>query len=118
MIEQSLELNIIPGGVMPIIYVNQNDDSGAYARFFFTLIYNGEVYAFDNSATFKLRGTKPDKNTFEISLTKSGTTLKGRLYTTMDDVPGDVYCNIEMIDGSDRVGTQAFIMRVQKEAKE
>jgi hypothetical protein len=128
-IRQDIELNMIPNGVPPIVYVNQNDrdlwDEEEYiisdGRFHFYLKYNGERFIWNDSANFNLRGTKPNGETFEVYcawLDASKEYLFCPLMQYMTNTAGDVYCNIEMIDGSDRVGTQAFIMRVQKEAKE
>lgn len=116
MITQTITLNMIPDGAPQVIHINQNDTGED--RFQIYLTYNDAPYVWSNSATFKMRGTKPNMDTFEVSCTTSGTDyLICDLTDDMDDVAGDVYCNIEMIDGSDRTGTQAFILRVQKETK-
>ena len=122
MITQTITLNMIPDGTPQVIHINQND-TGTH-RFEIYLTYNGNpFYQFSSSAVFKLRGTKPNGQTFETTCTAVEEMLSGKIYwicdltADMDDVVGDVYCNIEMIDGSDRTGTQAFILRVQQEAK-
>lgn len=115
MITQSIELNMIPDGTPQVIHINQNDSGTNRFRIF--LFHEGNPYAWSNSATFKLRGTKADMTTFEVSCSKSADYIQCDLTTLMDDVAGDTYCNIEMTDGDERVGTQAFILRVQKEAK-
>ena len=116
MITQTITLNMIPDGAPQVIHINQND-TGTH-RFEIYLTHNDNPYVWSNSATFKMRGTKPNMDTFEVSCTTSGTDyLICDLTDDMDDIAGDVYCNIEMIDGSDRTGTQAFILRVQQEAK-
>jgi hypothetical protein len=116
MIIQTITLNMIPDGAPQVIHINQNDTGED--RFQIYLNYNGNPYVWSNSATFKLRGTKPDMQTFEVSCSTSGTDyLICDLTDDMDDVAGDVFCNIEMTDGDERVGTQAFILRVQQEAK-
>lgn len=116
MITQTITLNMIPDGAPQVIHINQND-TGTH-RFEIYLTYNNNPYVWNNSATFKMRGTKPNMDTFEVSCITSGTDyLICDLTDNMDDIAGDVYCNIEMIDGSDRTGTQAFILRVQQEAK-
>ncbi len=115
MITQTITLNMIPDGAPQVIHINQNDTGH---RFEIYLTHNDNPYVWSNSATFKMRGAKPNMDTFEVSCTTSGTDyLICDLTDDMDDVAGDVYCNIEMIDGSDRTGTQAFILRVQQEAK-
>lgn len=113
---QSFNLNMIPNGAPQVIHINQNDTGTGRLQIY--LFYDGEPYIWNNSASFKIRGTKADMQTFEASCVKSGTDyIYCDLTDDMDDVAGDVYCNIEMIDGSERVGTQAFILRVQKEAR-
>lgn len=116
MIIQSIKLNMIPDGTPQVIHINQNDTGNGRLQFY--LFHEGNPYIWDNSSSFKFRGTKSNMQTFEVSLNKSGTDyLYCDLTTSMDDIAGDTYCNIEMIEGDNRIGTQAFIMRVQKEAK-
>ena len=116
MVIQDINLNLIPTGTPIVVHVNQNDRGSYRLRIFLKL--NGERYIWTNGSTFKLRGTKPNGETFEKSCGYIGVEyLQVNLDTDIDGVSGDVYCNVEMTEGDDRTGTQAFILRVQKEAK-
>ena len=117
MLTQDIKLNIIPNGKPIIVHCNQNDDSGNRLYFYFFL--NGEPYLFDRSITHMyLRGTKPNGEKFShiINLYRNEYAYYS-LEDYMTDVAGDVYCNIEINEGNDRIGTQAFILRVQEETK-
>ena len=115
MIIQELNLNLIPTGDPIVLHVSQGD-KGSW-RFYFHPMLNGERYVWNN-ATFKLHGTKPNGETFDKSCGFLGVQrVHCDLDADMTDVAGDVYCNLVMTEGGDRTGTQAFILRVQKEAK-
>ena len=109
MITQTLELNVIPDGGIKMISVSQNDV--AVERFLFKLLLDGEPYTPEQGAVIKLRGLKPDRTTFEHTI---DITDKVALAEDMTDIAGDIFCNIEIKEGDNRTGTQAFIMRVQR----
>ena len=118
MIIQKLNLNLIPDGSTPVIYASQADDNGRQLKCY--LYFNGEPYEFvRNTTSFKLRGTRPDGQKLETILNKYQNKY---VYTNLTDdfteVAGDVYCNIEMIENeTNRTGSQAFILRVQPQAR-
>lgn len=112
-----LNLNIIPDGNIPIVHISQYDTDRIlhiYPRL------NGEAYAFDpQNTTFWLYGKRPDKENFDQSIDIH---QDGYIYLTLTEeaaaIPGDVYCIVEMIEsGTNRTGSQAFILRVQEDAK-
>ena len=117
-IVQTLNLNLIPDGSTPVIYVSQADYYGRQLKCY--LYFNGAPYQFVKATTsFKLRGIRPDGVKLETILNKYQNQY---VYTNLSDdfteVAGDVYCNIEMIENeTDRTGSQAFIIRVKPEAK-
>lgn len=114
----NLNLELIPNGFTPVIYVSQADHYGTLLNCY--LYFNGSTYPFDrNNTAFKLRGTRPDGQKFESVMNKiRDEYVYCNLTDNMTAVAGDVYCNIEMIENEvDRTGSQAFIMRVQPEAR-
>ena len=111
-IVQTIDLNLIPSGNIQIINVSQYDT--ASKRLFFNLFYNGAPYTPEQDAVIKIRGLKPDRTKFEHVI---DITDKVALEEDMTDIAGAVFCNIEITEGNNRTGTQAFILKVQKDAK-
>ena len=109
---QEINLNVIPNGNIPIVHISQYDT--AAARFKYNLLLNGSPYVYEQGATFKVRGIKADGTTFEHSINIES---ECSVFEDMTSAAGDAFCNIEIIEGSNRTGTQAFIMRVQSDAK-
>lgn len=117
MLTQDIKLNIIPNGKPIIVHCNQNDST--YNRLYFYFFLNGEPYLYEYATTkLYIQGTKPNGETFRHIINKYGNEYAYyNLEDYMTDVAGDVYCNIEILEGDDRIGTQAFILRVQEETK-
>ncbi len=109
MIVQRIKLNLIPNNRPVIISVNQNDSGED--RLVFEMDMAGSGYAV-------IQGTRPDGGTFTHSAIVDGRTVTADLYDDMTSACGDVYTQLVFTDGNDRMGSQAFILRVQKEAKE
>lgn len=113
---QAYNLNLIPNDDIQVIHISQYDRA-VTLRFY---IYDGDsLYPFNYSSTsFYIRGTKPNGQTFEHIMNKiRNEYVYYSLQQDMTDVCGDVYCNLEMIEGDNRTGSQAFILRVQKDAR-
>lgn len=67
MINHNIELDVVPGGVLPVIHVNQYDSSVClnfhlYAR-------EGKLQAFSSLTSAKIRGTKADGNGISVPVT-------------------------------------------------
>lgn len=110
MIVQTLNLNIIPGKQVPVVYVNQNDHNTD--RLQINLIGDGI------SGTAQIQGTRPDGGTFQDDATRSGQTVTADLTEEMTAVCGDVVAQIVLTDGDNRTGSQDFILRVQRSAND
>lgn len=108
MITQKRNLNLIPNNTPIVIPVNQNDTGTG------RLVFEMDMNV---SGTVKIQGTRPDGGKFEHSATRSTNTVTADLSADMTLIPGDVYTQLVFTDGDDRTGSQAFILRVQKEAK-
>lgn len=111
MIQQSIDLDIIPGQEIPVIHVNQ-DDTGT-SRLQFRLIHEGQPY-YPQAGTIKIQGRAVSG--FEHTCSRSGSLVTVSLYADMTDRSGDVVCNLVIIEGDSRHGTQNFILRVQEGA--
>lgn len=108
MIVQTITLNLIPNNKPIVVNVNQNDEGDG--RLVFEM---DEAYGL---AT--IQGTRPDGGHFEHPATLSGNTVTADLYADMTLVDGDVFAQLVCTENNERTGSQVFILRVQKEAKE
>lgn len=107
MIQQKIQLDIIPGKMPPVINVNQNDTGNR--RLQFELVRDGVPYT--PTGAIKIQG-----KTFEHPCLVSGSIVTVNLYADMTVNSGDVVCNLVETAYNSRHGTQNFILRVQKEA--
>lgn len=109
-------LNLIPGGVMPVIMINETDKG--YQKEF--LIYNGNTpYNVPGNVSATIRGTKRDG----LGVTEAATVTAGsnvvRITVTeqMTAVPGENIFELVFVDTNGlRVATINFIMRVERSA--
>lgn len=108
MIQQKIQLEVIPGKMPPVIHVNQTDHG--VSRLQFELVRDGVPYT--PSGPVKIQG-----KTFEHTCTRSGSLMTVDLYEDMTTRAGDTICNLVITEGGSRHGTQNFILRVQKEAR-
>lgn len=111
MIIQKIKIDLIPGKDTPIIHLNQNDIGTG--RLSFQIQKNGSAYAPGGSV--KIQGTKPGGETFEHTASLSGSSVTANVYTDMTDTAGDVRAQLVFADSAGRTGTQAFILRIQRE---
>lgn len=108
MIQQKINLEVIPGKTIPVIHVSQQDVGNN--RLQFELVRDGQPYT--PSGSVKIQG-----KTFEHTCTRAGSLVTVNLYADMTTRAGDTICNLVITEGGDRHGTQNFILRVQKEAR-
>ena len=113
---QNLKLNLVPGGVPPVLNVSQYDS--AYDVHF--TIYNGaQLFEIPDDVSIEFQETKRDGNGFTVGATKSAQT--GQCYIWMQEqmsaVPGDQICELVLTNTTeDQIGTANFIMRVEPAA--
>lgn len=110
-------LNLIPSGVMPVIYLNQTD--AGYDKQF--LVYNGDQpYNVPEGVSATIRGKKGDGYgiTENAELTAGSNAITIRITEQMTAVPGD--CNIFELVFVDteglRVGTINMVFAVEPDA--
>ena len=115
MINQSINLNLIPGAIPPRIKVSQYDEGSRTLTF---MLYNGSSqYAGESGITAKIQGTKPDGHGFCYDATYGQET--GYCYITADltrqmtVVAGAVTCEIVLEKNSQVLGTGNFILDVE-----
>lgn len=108
MIQQKTKLNLIPNNRPIVINVNQNDTGDNRLIFEMDADVSGDVV---------IQGTTKH-GTFTHSASLDGRTVTADLESDMTSADGDTFAQLVFTDGDNRTGSQVFILRVQKEAKE
>ena len=113
MITQTLDLNLIPGRVLPLVNVSQYDKDSRTLEF---TIYNGDA-SFDlTGLSAYIQGLKPDGHGFNYSATVSSGKITADVTEQMTAVSGRVMCEVIIMSGTDRIGTGNFILNVEAAA--
>ena len=113
MITQTLDLNLIPGRVLPMVNVSQYDKDSRTLEF---TIYNGDQ-SFDlTGLSAYIQGLKPDGHGFNYSANISAGKITADITEQMTTVSGRVMCEVIIMDGTDRIGTGNFILNVEAAA--
>ena len=118
---QTVNLNFIPGKIMPVVNVSQYDEGRAFAL----AIYDGTSTATLTNASFKINGRKPDNKGFSYDQTE---TVKGnyvisvasnvvtiRTTKQMTAVKGDTLASLNVIFSAQDIRTLNFILRCQED---
>ena len=114
MITQSINLNLIPGGVLPRINVSQYDKGSRTLQF---VLFNGPVlYSIESGTEITIQGSKPDNTAFQYSCTWSGSTASMDIEQQMTAVAGDVICELVISNNGEILGTCNFILNVESAA--
>lgn len=113
MTNQNLDINLIPGGVLPIVYASQFDVQADAVTF--TLYSGASLFSMPSGTGVLVNGKKPDVTGFSYSASyASGSTVRINITKQMTAVAGDVMCELRLSRGSEEVGTCNFILRVEK----
>lgn len=113
MIKQTLDLNLIPGRVLPRINVSQYDKGTRTLEF---TIYNGEILFNPTGYTAYIQGQKPDGHGFNYAANIANQKISVDVVEQMTAVSGSVACEIVIKDGADQIGTGNFILQVEAAA--
>lgn len=119
MTTQRIKLNLIPGGVMPVIYASQYDNQTDALIF---ELYNGTLpFPVPQGAAVLINGTKPpienEVTGFSYSAASiTGNTVICNVTTQMTAAPGDVLCELRIRTESQIIGSINFILRVERSA--
>lgn len=109
---QSVNLNLIPTGVMPIVHLSQYDRDADGALLF--NIFNGPAPFNLTGCTATINGTKPDGNVYTYPCTVHSNFLTSAVYDQMTTVQGTHEAEIRISDGDSVVGTLNFQMAIEK----
>ena len=114
MIEQTLKLNLIPGGVLPRVNVSQYD---AGSRTINATLYNGpSLFTIPIGASISVRGTKKDNTGFAYDCTWSGSVATFLVTEQMAVFPGEVVTELVISKSGQILGTSNFIIWVEDSA--
>ena len=110
-------VNIVPGGIPPIIHVKQYDGNGT-RKFLFTVDNRDTVWSIPSSITqVVVQGTKSDGKGFSYACTWSGNSVTATITRQMTACPGKVPCDLVFFDADkNRVASATFILDVSKSA--
>ena len=108
---QTVNLQIIPNGVLPRVNVSQFD-VGRQIQF---KLYDGaSAYTIPTGTQVRVDGIKPDKHGFSYDATWSGNTVTVTTTEQMTVLNGDIPCELRLIKDSQNIGTLNFVLAVEK----
>ena len=108
---QKIKLNMVPGGIIPIVHLSQND-IGRVLQF---ELYDGvSAASITTGTTVTVEGTKPDRHAFQYDATISGNVVTVNTVQQMVIVPGTVECTLSLTYNSQVIGTALFFMEVER----
>lgn len=114
MITQSINLNLVPGGVLPRINVSQYDKGTRTLEF---TLYNGSVlFSIPDDVTITIQGTKADSTGFQYECTFEDSVVTSDLSEQMTVFAGEVVCELVLTQGTNILGTANFILNVEAAA--
>lgn len=110
---QTIELDLTPGGVSPFLYVSQGDYGSR--NLIFNLLLNGQPYTIPASIkTIKLSGITNKGNAFGVTCTFSGSTAIASLTADMTIDAGLDICELRFVDKDENsLGTANFFIVVE-----
>lgn len=110
---QTIELDLTPGGVSPFLYVSQGDYGSR--NLIFNLLLNGQPYTIPASIkTVKLSGMTNKGNVFGVTCTFSGSTAIASLTADMTVDAGLDICELRFVDKYENsLGTANFFIVVE-----
>lgn len=113
MYTQTQDINVIPSGVRPVIYLSQYDNQTQALRF---LLYKDDTaFQIPSGAAALINGLKPDNTGFSYAATAtSGNSATFSVTQQMTAVAGDVECELRVRTANEIIGTLNFILRVEK----
>lgn len=113
MYNQTLNLNLIPSGVPPVVHVSQYDNQ---INALTLKIFNGTTpYTIPTNAAVLINGVKPDKNVFSFAAASySGNTVICNVEQQMTACAGPTVCELRIRTASEIIGTCNFVLQVEE----
>lgn len=114
MLDQTIYLDVVPGGIPQIVNVSQFDEG---SRTLHINLYAGVgEFEIPSGSTAKVQGTKRDKKGFSYSATLNGTEVICDITQNMTAIAGRVPCEVVIENGNDILATANFILMVKQAA--
>ena len=113
MTSQTINLELIPQGVPPIIHVSQYDKGQTWL---IDVTENGIPFTIPSGTSATVQGTKPDNTGFQYSGTADGTQVEFTLQEQMTVLAGEYDCELVLVNGNDQVATINFTLVVEPAA--
>lgn len=110
MATREIVVNMVPGGVTPVIHVSQYDDGYGITA---NLIENSGTYTVPVGATVSIEGTKPDGHGYAYLCTYQDNAVVIPVNTQMTAVKGKHPCELVVRKEGLRVGSKNMIMAVE-----
>lgn len=113
MTSQTIELNLIPKGISPRLYVSQYDKGQTWN---FDIYAGSDPFTIPNNSTITIQGTKPDGRGFAYTCSSSGSRVTATEQEQMTVLAGDVPAEIKITNSGEVIATLNFIIAVEKAA--
>ena len=113
MTTQTINLEMIPKGIPPIIHVSQYDKGQTWN---FNLLLNGQAFPVPAGSNVTIQGTKPDQTGFQYACTFSGSVVTAEEEEQMTVLPGDTKAEIVIGNSGDIIASINIIIRVEPTA--
>ena len=105
-------LDILPGGVLPVIHCSQGDIG---REFQINLFSDNAPYVLDGTEELTIDGHKEDNNIFSYSIpATTGSTITISTQEQMTACAGNTICEIRIFKNDIRIGTCNFILQVEE----
>ena len=113
MTSQTINLDLIPKGVNPVVNVSQYDAGQTWT---IGITENGNAFSIPSGASVTICGTKRDSTGFMYACTFSGSTVTAIVQPQMTILPGDQKAELRITKGAEKIATINFIIRVEPSA--
>ena len=113
MVNYALDLNLIPGGVLPRLDVSQYNHGQSVE----CDLYNGAVpFTIPNGSVAYVEGTKPDHTGFQYTANVASNKVIFEITEQMTACGGDVVTELVLYNSGERIATINFILNVEPAA--
>lgn len=113
MTSQTINLDLIPNGVNPIINVSQYDKGQTWL---FNILVNGSAFNIPTGSSVTIRGSKRDSTGFVYACSFSGSTVTAIVQDQMTVCSGDQKGELRIEKNGDIIATMNFTIRVKPSA--
>ena len=110
-VSQNTKLNVVPGGIIPVVNVSQYDVNRSIS---FTLYDGNGAAELESGTAVSIEGTKPDGHGFQYEGTLADNVATFNTTQQMTVLVGAIECKLTLRKGSQVIGTAMFILDVEK----